>query len=309
MNKPTPRQQVNLREHMVATYKTLRYTLFAIGVLLPLVLWFGGYILGSILEGHRLELQGSMSAYYHANRFSDDEFAKRETERLERVKAGFTADVEIPKDRRLAPGRGVMRNWFVGSLFIIGAMLFAYKGYRPAEDRALNLAGLFAVLVALFPMPWDLPKPTHPTIWDHVTVHGVCAFLFFGCIAYVCNRCASATLVLIPNHARRARYRRRYKWISYVMLASPIAAFVLTQSLGFRSSFLFFAEAFGVWAFAMYWLWKGFEISETGADRKAAMGELKLPRGGGLSDAAKEFSVIPADMQDGGVTEPGAPKP
>jgi hypothetical protein len=301
MNTPKSRQQVDLKNHMLATYKTLRYTLFAIGVLLPLVLWFGGYILDSILEGHRLELQGSMSAYYHANRLSDDEFARRATERL--------ADVDIPKDRRLPPGGGVMRNWFVGSLFIIGAMLFAYKGYRPAEDRALNLAGLFAVLVALFPMPWDLPKPTHPTVWDHLTIHGASAFLFFGCIAYVCNRCASATLVLIPNHARRARYRRLYKWISYVMLASPIAAFALTQSLGFRSSFLFFAEAFGAWAFALYWLWKGFEISETDADRKAAMGELKFPRGGGLSDAAKEFSVVPADPHGGRVTEPDAPKP
>jgi len=245
--------------------------LVVIALIFPWVLWIGGYI-----SRDRLELQGSMSAYYHANSTSDREFAERASARREQ---------RDRKEVQLDSGRGVMRNWFVGVLFGISALLAVYKGFRPAEDVALNLAGIFAVLVALFPMAWDEPG---------LPLHGIFAICFFLCIAYVCIFCASATLSLVKED-RRAYYRRVYKWLGYAMVASPAIASVLTYVLGFRSSFLFFAETCGVYAFAAYWLVKTLEIRETNADLRAASGELQLPAGTGPSDALREIPVAYAE--------------
>jgi hypothetical protein len=46
------------------------------------------------------------------------------------------------------PGQGSMRNEFVGILFAVGALLFAYQGYSRLEDYALNLAGVLALETA-----------------------------------------------------------------------------------------------------------------------------------------------------------------
>jgi hypothetical protein len=258
-------EPVDLSKHMLATYQTLRVVLFIIALVFPWVLWIGGYI-----SSHRLELQGSMSAYYHANADSDREFAERNQPEHPGV--------------QLDSGRGVMRNWFVGVLFVISALLVVYHGYRPAEDVALNLAGVFAVLVALFPMAWDEPG---------LPFHGIFAGCFFLCIAYVCIFCASATLPLVKK-ARRAYYRRVYKLLGYAMVASPVIAAILNWGLGFRSSYLFFAETCGVYAFAIYWLVKTIEIRETNADERAASGELQLPAGSGPLDVVREIPVANA---------------
>lgn len=260
-------EPVDLSKHMLATYQTLRVVLCVIALTFPLVLWAGGAI-----STHHLRLQRSMSAYYHANEDSDREFALRES---------GGCKPEGPQCTQLDSGRGVMRNWFVGVLFIISAMLVVYKGYRPAEDVALNLAGVFAVLVALFPMAWDAPG---------LPLHGIFAFSFFLCIAYVCIFCASATLPLVKE-PRRGYYRRWYKWLGYAMVASPVLASILTWVLKSNSSYLFFAETFGVYAFAAYWLVKTLEIRETKADEKAANGELQLEAGTGPSDAIREIPV------------------
>jgi uncharacterized membrane protein len=278
-------EPIDLSKHMLATYQTLRVVLFIIALLFPWVLWIGG----AISQDH-LELQGSMSAYYHANEASDREFAERQAARREQRER---------KDVQLDSGRGVMRNWFVGGLFAISALLAVYKGFRPAEDLALNLAGVFAALVALLPMAWDEPG---------LPLHGIFAIGFFLCIAYVCIFCASATLPLVKE-GRRAVYRRLYKLLGYAMVASPVSACILTWVLGFRSSYLFFAEACGVYAFAAYWLVKTIEIRETNADRWAASGELQLAAGTGLSDAISEIPVTRAGRPDAEVTERETIKP
>jgi hypothetical protein len=252
---------IDLSDHMLSTYQTLRVVLVVIALLFPWVLWIGGYY----LSGGKLGLQRSMSDYYHANAAP-----------ITQVPAGESAQGEVPAENR---GRGVMRNWFVGVLFAIAAMLAAYKGYRPAEDIALNLAAVFAVLVAVF--------PTEPGRW----VHGAAAIAFFLCIAYVCIFTASATLSLVEKH-RRSRYCRLYRIFGVAMAASPVVAAVLSEFLGLRSSYIFVAEAIGVYAFAGYWLVKTVEIRETGADKIAASGKLELPAGKGAADAVRQIPVI-----------------
>ena len=46
-----------------------------------------------------------------------------------------------------------VHGYFVGALVAIGVCLFCLKGSRDAEDILLNLAGMFAVVVALVPTP------------------------------------------------------------------------------------------------------------------------------------------------------------
>jgi hypothetical protein len=46
---------------------------------------------------------------------------------------------------------GTMRDWFVGILCTVGAFLYLYKGFSPLENILLNLAGGFAVGVAMIP--------------------------------------------------------------------------------------------------------------------------------------------------------------
>jgi hypothetical protein len=74
------------------------------------------------------------------------------------------------------------------------------------------------------------------------------------------------------------------------MAASPIAAAFLNVILR-SDSYTFIAEAFGVYAFAAYWLVKTIEISKTEADLRAARGELILPAGKGPGDALRQLTV------------------
>jgi hypothetical protein len=106
--------QTDLQKHLLATYFSLRFGIFVIAVVFPLLLWLGGCVYVGV------ELQDSMSAYYHA-----------------------------AKDGRS------MRDWFVGVLFSAAICLYVYKGYSRAENYALNFAAAMAVGVAIFPMSLD----------------------------------------------------------------------------------------------------------------------------------------------------------
>jgi hypothetical protein len=62
-----------------------------------------------------------------------------------------------------------MRNEFVGILFAVDTILFLYQGITRLEDYALNLAGVFALGIALFPMTW----PVAPDSKDNpFSLHG-----------------------------------------------------------------------------------------------------------------------------------------
>ena len=168
---------IELSEHMVLTYQTLRVVLVVIALLFPWVLWIGGHI-----SRDRLQLQPSMSDYYHANAVSMREFAERESA----VQAGRQRE-----NVHLDSGRGVLRNWFVGVLFGISALLAVYKGYRPAEDVALNLAGVFAVLIALYPMHGM--TPAFPSM------------VFSPSVSFCASRMFAFFARLQPSHLSRTR--------------------------------------------------------------------------------------------------------
>lgn len=242
-----------LSDHVAATYRTISKGLAYLAFAFPPLLLIGGYVLA------RLQLEGSMSAYYHASVLSQ-------------------ADALLHPGSHVHPGEGVMRNWFVGLLFAEGVILFLYKGFTRMEDYALDIAGLMGVGVALFPMPWGdgFKGVRYSILGIECSLHGTCAVALFLCIAYVCIFRASDTLPLVPDDARRRRYQRWYKWLGWAMIASPLTAFTLSSALHKENALTFFIELVGIWVFATYWRIKGREMSETDADRKAARGELEV---------------------------------
>jgi hypothetical protein len=165
-----------------------------------------------------------------------------------------------------------MRDVFVGALFAIGVALYVYRGFSPAENVVLSLAGVLAVCVALFPTQGDGERSV---VHD---VHAIAAVAFFACLAYVSVFRAADTLSLIRDTGRAQTLQRIYHGLGIVMLASPLVALAAERVLrppGGEPSVVFYVEVFGVWAFAAYWLVKSWEIRQTSADRAAAQGILE----------------------------------
>ena len=221
----------DLSDQMAKTYRALRLGLAVLAFTLPLLLPIGGYLKAGA------GLAGSLSAYYHAGG------------------EGF--------------GQGVMRNEFVGVLFAVSVLLFAYQGYSKLEDYALNLAGVLAVGVALFPTALD--KESGGGLFS---LHGTFAVLFFFCIGYVCIWRAGDTLPLIADEALRNRYRRTYKILGWAMGLLPLAAWAFTSLSPLRTSAIYFIELAGIYVFAAYWVVKSREASKTRVDEKATRGEI-----------------------------------
>ena len=223
-----------LQEHMLWTYYGLRVGLAAIGIALPLLVLVAGGAL------HDVWFEPSLSAYYHT----------------------------VPKMLWFTT-----RDIFVGGLLAAGACLYLYKGFSDKENIALNLAGVFALFVAL------LPTAAAGQAGGLVSkLHGTSAVLFFLSIAYVSLFRARDTLSLLKQPAKERRYKRVYTLTGVAMIASPLAAVVLSFALeptSQVSTVTFWVETFGVWSFAAYWIIKTREMRESSAERRALDAELK----------------------------------
>jgi len=123
-----------------------------------------------------------------------------------------------------------LRDWFVGTLCVIGVFLFFYK-YTPrgsgeaqstvqavktgkADAWLGKLAGIGAVCVALFPTnppPATIAQP--PTIG---MIHGIAAAMLFICLSLF-------PLLLFCQSRTRPHVYRRIGWTMVVLLALAIA--------------------------------------------------------------------------------------
>jgi hypothetical membrane protein len=243
----------NIQKQMMATFLSLRVGVRVIGILFPFLLWGGGKIAG-------LHLADSMSAYYHA---SPDCVDPRRPE----PKAPCSV-------RPLPTGIGPMRNWFVGILFVMGACLYLIKGSSKWENAFLTIAGILAMCVAIFPMPWTDAQATG------FPIHYVSAVTFFILIAFVCMFCSGKTLKYmphnIPNRAKViARYKLRYRVLAIAMVLSPVAAYAFNEFTR-QNRLGFWAEAFGILAFGIYWLVKTKELSLSDVERRALKGDIDM---------------------------------
>jgi hypothetical protein len=224
---------VRLQKHIYATYARLRYGLAFIAAAFPVLLYAGGSLFYGIAP------RDTMSDYYFAS--------------------------------PVAGGDPPMRVWFVGLLFVIGVFLILYRGFSLRENLLLNLAGVFGICVALFPMPWACARDC-----PALNLHRISAVLFFACIAYVSIRCARETLYLLEDEKLRASYRRKYRLIGIAMLLTPLLALALSQLIGELRKFVFVFETFGIWAFAYYWWTKSRELALSGAEFLAVQGKIEI---------------------------------
>lgn len=156
---------------------------------------------------------------------------------------------------------GWMRDLFVGSLCAIGVFLVLYRGYSWKEDRALDLAGVAALVVAFVPSDRrEVPGMPAPH-GSSGLVHLLAAAAFFALIAYVCVFRSGDTLKLM-DEARRRPYRRAYRLLGAAMLAAPAVAWGVRYLPGATAyPYVFFAELAGILVFAAFWAVKSREIA------------------------------------------------
>lgn len=230
----------SIQEQVNKTYFSLRWAAAIIGYAFPLVLWIGGLIAG-------FGVRDSMSAYYHAYYHSPTSYSL--------VKNDTPCAKLTAEQKNASPEAGSLRNEFVGFLFAIGAILYVNKGHTNKENILLNFAGLFACLIALFPMPWKC-EPA-----DFVTPHGIFAILFFASIASILFFCSKDTVNCLPEE-RRGFYYKWYYALAVVLLTSPLLALAANEGLLGKKSYAFGIEFIGIYAFGTYWIIKTREIKE-----------------------------------------------
>jgi hypothetical protein len=158
----------------------------------------------------------------------------------------------------------VMRDVFVGTLCAIGVFLFSYKGYEPKDDVASNLAGLFAVGIALFPTSPCDPISSHCPFQLKYFLHGVFAVLLFGTFTYMSLFLFTKTDLSKKPTGKKLQRNSVYRACGYVMLsclvAVPAASLLLPEDLGDTLRIIqpvFWLESIAVVAFGISWLTKG----------------------------------------------------
>ena len=151
-------------------------------------------------------------------------------------------------------GGDMARNILVGSLCATGVFMFLNQGLSIAENWILNIGGLAAISVAMNPMDEVQANSTFGT-------HEASAIVFFVCLAIVAVVFSRTRLDHIIYPPYRRLFARAYTVAGVVMIGMPAAIAALRWPSGSdgESDWIFWAECFGIWAFAFYWFVKTHE--------------------------------------------------
>jgi hypothetical protein len=170
-----------------------------------------------------------------------------------------------------------MREVFVGVLCAVALFLFTYTGPNKVDGWVSNVAGVFALGVALFPTTVlcksftgfttefvCFPCQQHVTsltrIPYHATLHFICAALFFiilGLMSVFLFRLSDC-----PKAQQSPQKRKRnvvFLVCGLVIFASIGAAgiYMLLARYDEQSTFILWSEAIALLAFGISWLTKG----------------------------------------------------
>jgi hypothetical protein len=145
-----------------------------------------------------------------------------------------------------------MRDVFVGAICAIALFMFFYKGHSKWDNRVADLAGFFAVGIALFPTIEEGPYNMSAII------HFICAASFFTILSVF-------SLFLFtrkgPEPTKRKLTRNKiYVICGSVMIACMIGIliyFIFFEAAHQKSSFVFWSETVALVAFGVSWLTKG----------------------------------------------------
>ena len=231
-----------LQAHIYNTYITLRVGLFFVAAAFPILLWLVG-------RWNGIDLQSSMSDYYFA-------FAPTNSK------------------LRIFPGRVV----FVGLLFALGVALILYRGFTKLENWLLNLAGVAALVAALFPMQaphyCDNCENVPISFYWH-WVHPVAGVFVFGCLFAVAVRCTKETQKFLTDPQKTF-----FQWTYWIIAGLMILTIALAGGIAlavyfkitdrmiffFNEKWIFYFEAIGLLMFAAYWLVRSIELSISQAE-------------------------------------------
>jgi len=210
-----------LSDPRVISYRTLRRAVGITGMALPVVL-----VIGSVTFGGCMEIQNSISSYYHTN----------------------------------------MRDVFVAILAATAFFLFAYKGYNHKDNIAGNIAAVFALGMAFFPESATEPLPPciKETMKNNVinAIHYFSAGGFFLTLSYF----SLFIFTQKDENPTEMKLKRNkiYRICGFIMIACIvlIAAYsVCSKSGGCKTvktiNPIFWLETVALWAFGFSWFTKG----------------------------------------------------
>jgi hypothetical protein len=278
---PIKMTRQELKDHVNATYVTLRYGISLLGFLLPIVLLVGGWAVG-------VSWQESISHYYHTT--------------LRDVFVGSLCGIGA----FLYLYKGFSREENI-ALNISGIALVCVGLFPTPIDEA-NLSPLRSQIgltveagepVALVELPAvadssklggrvsnggrdglgkrdvpgelggnggrderDAPGRSLGKRFRSELIHIISALVFFFSIAYVCIRCAGDTLHLVEE-PRRSQLASRYWYLGRLMIVVPsVAALLDLFDLGDRYHVIFMVEWAAILVFSGYWWTKSREFKD-----------------------------------------------
>ncbi len=239
--------------HILRSYSTLRWCMGVFGFILPLLLVMGGINRLWWLQAP-LEIQNSLSAYYHA---------------------GFMCKHSA----------GVYRDLFVGILAAISFCLIIYTGFGKLENWLLNIAGIGLAGVAFFPMDWPEPQAlsacqtipgfvafTSSKLFGlPISIHAASALTFFLAITLVNVFTAMDTVHIIKDKEKKKFWSRIFSVVRFLMPSLLLLVWIFSRT---SDRIVLYIEWAGIWAFSIYWLLKSFEILQTKVDEEMINGNV-----------------------------------
>lgn len=259
----------HLDTHILRSYSVLRWCMSILGFILPLLLVISGLNSWWWIPAP-LEVQNSLSAYYHAG-------------------SSCTAL------------HGVYRDLFVGCLAMIGVCAVIYSGFGKLENWLLNIAGICLVGVAFFPMGWPESQvlatcqatagfqefEPSKLLGLPLAIHFIAAIVFFIAIMVVNICTAMDTVNLIEDDGKKAFWTAIFKVARFLMPISIGLVLLLRLATGtsiIGDRLILWIEWAGIWAFSLYWLLKSIEILSSKVDVDMVNGKVVWET---LSDGGK----------------------
>jgi uncharacterized membrane protein YidH (DUF202 family) len=150
-----------------------------------------------------------------------------------------------------------MRDWFVGSMWAIGAGLICYAAARANQDTVVsNVAGILAIVIALFPTN---PAGTRGSLTS--AIHLWSAALFLILLGVICWLYGKRDRRRPDRSVRQQKTWGRLHKICAVCIWLAVAAVAMSKIsdvLGSRITLV--AEIVAVVAFGLSWSVKGAEL-------------------------------------------------
>lgn len=213
-------------KNVLKSYFLLRVGMAGIGILMPLILWFGGLLVN-------VELQAAISLYYHTP--------------MRNVLVGclFAVGAFLYLYKGFNEGENMASN--IAGFLAIGIAIFP-TGIVKKELETSQISNLI-------PLPPACETFTAPLL------HGICALSFFLMIA-ICIFTGSGTLKKLREKSRQVFYKNIYTLLSICMIAFPLLSALLLRLIG-QNMPIFFVQLICIWIFSIYWIVKTLEIRES----------------------------------------------